>query len=82
MKHRISIEIDEDALRNYTDEYIANLWHVAQANPAPFGDPNAARLAETLGLEIIRRWLKANPGDMYCHLGSHLHSSDIPSNKG
>lgn len=38
MKTTITFEVDGDELECHTDEYLAQLWHIAQANPAPFGD--------------------------------------------
>ncbi|OGU14547.1 MAG: hypothetical protein A2076_01650 [Geobacteraceae bacterium GWC2_53_11] len=67
MKHNVTIEIDTDKLSNYTDEYLTTLWHVSQANPAANDDHEAARIAESIGIEIIRRWLKVNPGEMYLY---------------
>ena len=71
MKTSITIEIDTDRLGSITDTYLAQLWHVGQANPAPGSDPDAGHLAETIGREIIRRWL-TSPGagpELYAHQG-------------
>lgn len=65
----ITISFDADMLSSYTDEYLATLWHVAQANPAPHGDYQAGDIASKIGFEIIRRWLKAAPVWMYRHQG-------------
>lgn len=77
MKHAITIEIDDDAsaLASKTDAYIAQCWHVAQANPAPHSDRDAGELAEHIGREIIRRWLAspvASP-ELYCHKGQDYY---------
>jgi hypothetical protein len=66
-KQEITIELDLDHLTGYTDEHLATLWHVAQANPAPHGDYHAGEIASKVGFEIIRRWLKATPAGMYHH---------------
>ncbi len=71
MKITISIDIDTGKLRTFTNEHLSDLWHVAQANPAPISDMTAGELADEIGREIIRRWLKENPGNMYHHMGSH-----------
>ncbi len=71
MKHPITIEIDDHALSGYTDKHLALCWHVAQANPAPLEDPHAGRLAEKIGREIIRRWLKGIEPELYRHQGYH-----------
>lgn len=69
MKTTVTIEIDTAGLRSVEDRYLAQLWHVAQANPAPSTDVGAADLAESIGREIIRRWLMATPPELYAHQG-------------
>lgn len=72
MKAIIAIEIDTDSLRSVTDTYLASLWHVAQANPAdPFKDREAGELAEHIGREIIARFLRRTPPELWGHNGSH-----------
>lgn len=75
MKTTIAIEIDTDTLVNFNDQYLAKLWHIAQANPAPIDDEAAGRIAEAIGREIICRWLKATPADLYSHQGEHHYWS-------
>jgi len=75
MKITVSINIDTDRISSYASDYLADLWHVAQANPAPFGDKNAGDLIEEIGREIIKRWLKENPGNLYHHQGHHHYWS-------
>jgi hypothetical protein len=70
-KHAITIEIDDAKLTSYTDEHLAMCWHLAQANPAPFGDAMACDLAEHVGREIIRRWLKGVEPELWHHQGRH-----------
>jgi hypothetical protein len=71
---RITIEVHDDRLASYPDAYLAALWHAAQANPAPHGDPSAGRLAERIGREIIRRWPRATEPELYHHQGhSYYH---------
>lgn len=72
MKTSITFEIDTDNLSGYTDEHVAALWHVAQANPAKLGDRDACDLAEAVGYEIIRRWLKNAPANIYSHQARHF----------
>lgn len=73
MKTTVTIEIDTDKLSAYTDSYLAQLWHVAQANPAPHGDPEAGQLVGKLTHEILRRWLKEQPAELFCHqVNDHL----------
>jgi len=69
MKTVISIEIDTDNLFHQTDEHVAQLWHVTQANPAPYGDLEAGQLAEYVGREIIRRWLADQAPALWVHQG-------------
>lgn len=71
MKITVAIEIDTDVLANYTDTYLAQLWHIAQANPAPLEDQAAGALAEAIGREIIRRWLVRTGPELYHHQGEH-----------
>lgn len=68
-KHQITIEIDTDNLQSLTDSYIASAWHVAQQNPAPYGDKAAGELVEQIGREIIRRWLAQQGPELYNHQG-------------
>ncbi|MDP2398840.1 MAG: hypothetical protein Q8M53_10845 [Burkholderiales bacterium] len=69
----IRIDIDLDALQSYADEYLAVCWHVAQANPASsFDSPEPGIIAEHVGREIIRRWLKEIPPQLWNVQGSHF----------
>jgi hypothetical protein len=70
-KHAITIPIDTDRLRDFTDQYLSTLWHVAQANPADISDVAAGRIAEAVGREIIRRFLASTPPELYHHQGHH-----------
>jgi hypothetical protein len=67
MKTTVTIEIDTERLNGYTDAYVAQLWHIAQANPAPHGDRDASTLAAYVGTEIIRRWLKLAGAELHNH---------------
>ena len=71
MKTTIKFEIDTDRLAGYTDEHIAELWYIAQANPAPITDRSAGQLAETIGREIIKRWMQKIPTPLWTHQGKH-----------
>jgi hypothetical protein len=72
MKTKILIEIDTDSLQSYTDTHVAELWHVAQANPAdPFKDRGAGELVEKIGREIIRRFLGSVSPELWRHQGAH-----------
>jgi hypothetical protein len=68
-KHQITIELDDSRLGSYQDTHLAMCWHLAQANPAPHGDRAAGELVERIGREIIRRWLKATPPELWRHQG-------------
>lgn len=52
-----NLDVEPHTLERYGDEYIAQLWAIAQANPAPRGDHDAAQLVGILEDEIVRRWL-------------------------
>lgn len=87
MKHNITIEINTDQLQTLTDSALATAWTVAQANPAGIDDPTAGDLAEHIGREIIRRWLKSVPPELWHHQGNHhfwnilqKHGSWLPVN--
>ena len=67
----IVIEVDDGRLSGYEDAYLATLWHVAQANPAPFGDRVAGELVERIGREIIRRRLGTTRPELWHHQGLH-----------
>lgn len=72
MKVAIEFQIDTERLSGYTDAYLAQLWSIAMANPAPHGDEDASNLVRDVGTEIIRRWLKRAGAEMYTHQpGAH-----------
>lgn len=73
-KTTISFDVDTDNLKNTTDQHLALLWHLAQANPAPYGDRPAAELVKHIGWEIISRWLGKVPAELY------HHQADDPAN--
>lgn len=70
----ITFQIDADKLPHINDSYLAQLWHIAQANPAEFGDVTACDIAERVGREIVRRWLAATPPELWHHQGRHAAS--------
>lgn len=72
----ITFLIEADKLPHYTDAYLAQLWHIAQANPAPFGDAQACDFAEQVGREIVRRWLATTPPELWHHQGRHASQSN------
>jgi hypothetical protein len=73
VKTSITFEIDTAGLESYTDQHLATLWHIAQQNPAPLGDLVAEELAEQIGREIIRRFLRRTPAQLWAHKGGdHL----------
>ena len=73
-KTTITFEVCGDDLARYNDSHIAQLWHISQANPAPFGDHAACNFAEQVGREIVRRWLKDTPPELWVHQGRHALS--------
>lgn len=72
MKTTVTFNIDTDSLSSVTDSYLATLWHISQANNAPFGDKDACELAEKVGREIIRRFVTAQPPELWGHQGCHV----------
>jgi hypothetical protein len=74
----ITIEFDPAQLASYTDQYLAMLWHLTQHNPADgFEHSQPGDLAMRVGWEIIRRWLKHVPPEMYRHQQSHYSSYQL-----
>ena len=71
MNAEITFRIDTGTLPQVTDRYLAALWHIAQANPAPIEDAGAGDLAEYIGREIIRRFLAATPPELWAHQERH-----------
>ncbi len=69
---KITFEVHSDRLDGYTDEYLVQLWHISQANPAPFGDRPACELTERVGREIIRRFVCNQPPALWNHQGRHV----------
>lgn len=77
MQHEVTFQINTDRLQSFTDEYLSSLWHIAQANPAPITDRNAGELAEAIGREIIRRWLRWAGAPLWNHQGRHYYSTAL-----
>lgn len=70
----ITFEVDSDHLSNYSDSYLAQLWHIGQANPAPFGDVAACAFAEHVGREIVQRWLASVGPELWVHQARHVEA--------
>lgn len=70
-KHAITIAFDLASLESYTDTFLAQLWHVGQANPAPISDRDASEIVGALGAEIIKRWMAKSPAELYAHQAGH-----------
>lgn len=77
MKHSVTIKIDTDHLKSITDEYLAGLYTVAQINPAVYGDFDAGELATRINDEIVRRWLKSAPIEMYNHSSEQAYHREL-----
>ena len=75
MKTSITFEVDTDKLESFTDVHLSHLWHISQANGAPFGDAEACEVAELIGREIIRRWLLSTPVELWAHQGRHVQTA-------
>lgn len=72
MKLSITIDIDTDQIETISDSALATYWHVAQANPVdPFAGREAGRGTETIGREIIRRFVSRQPPELWHHQGGH-----------
>ncbi|QRQ88490.1 hypothetical protein [Cupriavidus oxalaticus] len=71
MEHLVTFHIDTEQLQSYNDSHLASLWHIAQANPAPLNDHGAGALAEAIGREIIRRWLRWAGAPLWDRQGNH-----------
>lgn len=80
--HTITITIDTGSLSGFTDQHLATLWHVAQANPADISDTNAGRVAEAIGREIIKRFLGSTGPELYSHQGHHATWHQLMVMKG
>jgi len=70
----IQFQIDDSSLEHWTDQYLAQLWHIAQANPAPFGDSAACDFAERVGREIIRRFVSNQTPELWHHQARHAET--------
>jgi hypothetical protein len=82
MKTDITITLDTDALTSYTDQHLATLWHVAQANPMDgFKNSEPGQLAEKIGREIIRRFLASTPPELWSHQGRHFPQGRLMDQK-
>jgi hypothetical protein len=66
-----TITVDDGGLSRRPDHYLALAWHVAQANPAPFGDKDAGRFTEHIAREIVRRWLRGVEPELWHNQGAH-----------
>ncbi|TAA26550.1 hypothetical protein [Pseudoxanthomonas winnipegensis] len=77
MKTSITLTIDTSSLTMLDDKYLAAMWHAAQLNPAPIEDADAGYLAESLGREIIRRFLSNTPPLLWDHQGHHAYSCQL-----
>jgi hypothetical protein len=73
METRITIDICPDALQHIDSQFLAAYWHAAQVNPAADDDRDACRLVESIGREIIRRWLAATPPALWVRQGVHAY---------
>lgn len=69
----VTVTIDHAELGRASNQQLALYWHVAQHNPASINDEAAGDLAETIGREIIRRWLGGTAPELYRHQGRHYH---------
>ena len=61
---RVVIEFHLDRLASYTDQFLAELWHVFQAAG---DDATAIEAAPRVRTEIVRRWLNSVPVGLYLY---------------
>lgn len=80
MKTSITFDIDTAKLPHYTDCYLVQLWHIAQANPADSKDRSAGELAEHVGREIIRRFVMNMPPELWNHQGRDYYWRTLADN--
>jgi len=71
MNHEIVIKVDDGNLHGYTDKYLAAAWNAVQNSGAEFGDALMGELAEKIGREIIRRWLRGTEPELWSVQGRH-----------
>lgn len=67
MNATITLTVNTDHLSSITDHHLHALWHAAQASPAPMHDRDAGELVQAITFEIVRRWLKDAPVELYRH---------------
>ena len=78
MKASITITFDTDGLEGYTDQHLAALWHVAQANPVDgFENSEPGEWAEKIGREIIRSFLANTGPALWAHQGRHFKAQGV-----
>jgi hypothetical protein len=76
--HAITITVDEAVLTSVNDETLAFWWHLAQHNPADgFAASEPGELAMKIGWEIIRRWLRKAPVELYHHQQQHYYWNQL-----
>lgn len=82
MSHKYSITINPpNDLSGVTETYLVALWHLSQINPAPFGDLEACRFAESVGREIIRRFVTEVGPELWAVQGAHVELAKRVSGK-
>lgn len=73
----VTIEIDDSELAACPAAGLALYWHLVQASPVPFADKAAGELAERIGREIIRRWLRGVRPRLWDRLGSDYYWNEL-----
>lgn len=71
MKNEITVTIDDAMLTGYSDKFLATAWNAVQNSHAEFGDSLMCDLAEHIGREIIRRWLRHIEPELWSVQGRH-----------
>jgi hypothetical protein len=75
MKTSVTISIDTAALAHHTDGHLSVLWHVAQVNPATYGNEQAGELVKAISFEIIRRFVSAAEPELCAHQAKDFATS-------
>ncbi|MFB4273071.1 hypothetical protein [Nonomuraea sp. GTA35] len=73
----ITIRISSTGLARTSDQHLAALWHAIQAAPADFEHSATGHVAEHIGREIIRRWLRAVDPELWRQQGDHYSHKQL-----
>ena len=63
----VTLHVNTDNLPHANGSYLTQLWHIAQASPAEFGNTQACNVAELVCREIVCRRLAVTPPATLTH---------------